>query len=262
MRIIKLWESAPGLCEEEPVLEFYPSLVKVSDATVVICSGGGYGMRGTHEGQAYAEYFNTIGMNAFVCQYRVSPHRFPLPLLDLRRSIRYVRAYADQFGIDINKVAAMGSSAGGHLSALVSTYTAPIEFEGVDEIDRQPALPDATILCYPVIRNPDETGIGHSGSFRNFLGEENQEIYRNFSCDLLVNNSTPPAFIWHTSADQGVNVINSYMYAAALRRHNIPHEMHIFPTGRHGLGLALSDPHVAQWTTLMRNWLANIGWIQ
>ena len=154
MEIIKLWENVPGLCEEEPVLEFYPALKKSTDATVVICPGGGYGARAPHEGRGYAEFFNTIGMNAFVCQYRVSPHRFPLPLLDIRRSIRYVRAHAEKFGIDPNKVAVMGSSAGGHLSALVSTYTAPIEWEGADEIDNQPALPNATILCYPVCLLP------------------------------------------------------------------------------------------------------------
>lgn len=261
METIKLWENVPGLCEEEPVLDFYPSLTKASDAAVIICPGGAYALRAPHEGQGYAEYFNTIGMNAFVCQYRVLPHQFPLPLLDIRRSIRYVRANAEKFGIDPSKIAVMGSSAGGHLAALVSTYTAPIDFEDIDEIDRQPALPNATILCYPVIHNPDETEIGHYWSFRNLLGED-EGLYPSFAGDALVNETTPPAFIWHTSADEGVNVINSYMYAAALRKHEIPHEMHIFPKGWHGLGLAASVPHVAQWAPLMRNWLADMGWIQ
>lgn len=262
MEIFKLWDHVPGMREEEPVLEFYPSITKASDATVVICPGGGYCARAVHEGRGYAEFFNTIGMNAFVCQYRVSPHRFPLPLLDIRRAIRYVRANAEKFGIDPHKVAVMGSSAGGHLSALVSTYTAPIEFEGLDEIDNQPALPDATILCYPVIHCPDELNVAHVGSFQNLLGPGMEDKYHDYSCDELVSDATPTAFLWHTSNDGGVNVINSYLYAMALRRHNIPHEMHIFPDGPHGLGLAPSYPHVAQWAPLLRNWLASMGWVR
>ncbi len=261
METFKLWENAPGLCEEVPVLDFYPSITKGSDATVVICPGGGYAGRAPHEGRGYAEYFNTLGMNAFVCQYRVSPHRFPLPLLDIRRAIRYVRANAEKFGIDPNKVAVMGSSAGGHLSALVSTYIQPIEFEGMDEIDDQPYLPNATILCYPVCHRPDETKVAHVGSFMNLTGSSDEEVFKLYSCDELVNETTPTAFLWHTSNDGAVNVINSYLYASALRRFGIPHELHVFPDGPHGLGLAPKYPHVAQWAPLMRNWLASMGWI-
>ncbi len=256
----KLWESVPGLCIEEPILEFYPSITKASDATVVICPGGAYKIRAPHEGQGYAEYFNTVGMNAFVCQYRVAPHQFPLPLLDLRRAVRFVRANAEKFGIDPNKVAVMGSSAGGHLAALGSCYTAQIEGEGIDEIDRMSPIPNATILCYPVIHCPDEQGVGHIGSFKNLLGDD-LDRYPAFSCDALVSDSTPPAFIWHTS-DDAVNVINSYMYASALRRHSIHHEIHVFHEGKHGLGLAPGNPHVAQWAPLMRNWLAYMGWLK
>ena len=256
----KLWDKAPGERADAPILEFYPSMTKSFDATVIICPGGAYHGRAPHEGQGYAEYFNTIGMNAFVCQYRVSPNRFPLPLLDLRRAVRYVRTNAVQFGINPNQVAVMGSSAGGHLAALASTYLAPIEYEGVDEIDVQPFLPNATILCYPVIHCPDEQGIGHRGSFENLLGKGMEKHYPELSCDLLVNDTTPPAFLWYTANDP-VNVINAYMYAGALRRHNIPHEMHTFHEGPHGLGLAPKHPHVAQWVPLMRNWLAYMGWL-
>ncbi len=260
MTTIQLWTNVPGMCEETPVLEYYPAENKVSDATVVICPGGGYAMRATHEGKGYAEYFNSIGMDAFVCEYRVSPHRFPLELLDIRRAIRYVRANAEEFGINPEKVAVMGSSAGGHLSALVSTYTAPIDFEDIDEIDKQCPIPNATILCYPVIHKPDETGVSHVGSYHNLLGNDCPD-FAPYSPDLLVSDTTPTAFLWHTSDDSAVNVINSYLYAKALREHGIKHEMHIFPAGPHGLGLAPNHPHVAQWAPLMKNWLTEIGWL-
>ena len=85
--------------------------------------------------------------------------------------------------------------------------------------------------------------------------------YETFSNDLNVTDSTPPAFLWHTSDDGAVNVINSYLYATALRQHGIPHELHVFPHGPHGLGLAQGLPHVAQWAGLMKNWLVSMGWL-
>ena len=121
MTTYKMWDNVPGTCLEEPVLEYFPAENKKSDATVVILPGGAYEVRAVHEGAGYAEYFNSIGMDAFVCEYRVKPHKFPLPLLDARRAIRYVRAHAAEFGIDPAKVAVMGSSAGGHLAGLAST---------------------------------------------------------------------------------------------------------------------------------------------
>lgn len=262
MESMFLWENTPGLCEEIPTLEYYPAKEKKTNATVVICPGGAYAMRAAHEGKGYAEFLNTLGMDAFVCQYRVSPHRFPLPLLDIRRAIRLVRARAVEFGIDPNKIAVMGSSAGGHLAALASTYKAPIAFEDMDEIDTQCCMPNAQILCYPVIHCPDELQVAHVGSFENLLGVGKEEDYPAFSCDDLVSEDTPQAFLWHTAADAGVNVRNSYLYAAALRNHNVSCEMHIFPHGRHGLGLATAEaPHVAQWSHLLENWLTYIGWL-
>ena len=249
-----LWDKVPGLQEETPCLEYYPAENKKSDATVVILPGGGYGMRAPHEGEGYALYFNSLGMDAFVCEYRVNPHRFPLPLLDARRAVRFVRANAEKFGIDKNKVAIMGSSAGGHLAALTSTDTAPIDFEGADEIDNEAALPNLSILCYPVICSP-ESLIAHPGSFHNLLGMENHAQGIKFSCEKLVNETTPPAFIWHTSDDSVVHVGNSMRYGEALRNKGIKFELHVFPEGRHGLGLAPEAPYVARWADLLKEWL-------
>ena len=257
-----MWDSAPFLKKFEPVLEYYPAEEKKTTATVVIFPGGGYWGRAPHEGHSYALHFNSIGMDAFVCEYRTSDmgDSFPSPLLDARRAIRFVRANAEKFGIDPDRVAVIGSSAGGHLAAFVSTYTDPIDGEGADELDRINCVPNATILCYPVIHYPDESGIAHADSFYCLLGTENADFSK-YSPDLLVTDETPTAFIWHTSEDPGVNVINSYRYAEALRRHGIPHEMHIFPYGGHGAGLAEGKPHIAQWTGLMKNWLTEIGWL-
>lgn len=250
------------MCEEAPILEYYPADDKKTTATAVILPGGGYwGRASDHEGKSYAEYLNSLGMDAFVCEYRCYPHKFPLELLDSRRAMRYIRANCDKFGIDPDRIAIMGSSAGGHLAALTSTYTEKIDFEDADSIDQTSYLPNATILCYPVICSPD-SGVAHIGSFKNLLPDELFENRANeFSCDLLVNEATPDAFIWHTSEDDAVNVINSLNYGAALRRMGKKFELHVFPYGCHGLGLAHDMPHVAQWSGLLKNWLDLKGWL-
>jgi len=253
---MKLW----GNGEHDTEITFYKATEKITDAAVIILPGGGYSGRAQHEGEGYAEFFQAEGINSFVVDYRVSPNRFPLPLLDARRAVRWVRENAEQFGVNPGKLAVMGSSAGGHLAAMLSTYKGKIDGEDIDRTDSVDFLPNAQILCYPVIVNPS-TGYAHEGSYINLLGEGNMDYMKNVDPALNADNTTPQAFIWHTADDSVVNVINSYEYAKALRNAGVDVEMHIFPHGSHGLGLAKDFPHVAQWSSLLINWFREIKWI-
>ena len=260
---MELWKTIPYPCKEIPALHYLAPTAPSVDAAVLIFPGGGYGGRcADKEGTVYAGLFNAVGMHAFVVDYRVAPHHFPAPLVDARRAVRWVRAHAAEYGIDPQKIAVMGSSAGGHLAALVSTYTAPIEGERTDEIDDLPFLPNAQILCYPVICSPD-TGLAHVGSYRNLLGEDASiGAQRAVDPARLVTETTPAAFIWHTTRDGAVPAPNALQYAQALWAAKVPTELHLFPFGAHGLGISPDDPHVAQWTQLMMQWLKNImKWI-
>lgn len=254
VKTVNLWENTPGLCEETPVLDVYVPEKKAGRQAVVILPGGGYNHRAQHEGKGYAEFFNEHGITAFVCQYRVYPHRFPLPLLDARRAMRYVRHHSAEYGIDINKVYIMGSSAGGHLAALTSTYNKPIEFEGVDEIDNQPFRPDGQILCYPVIALLGND-IAHFGSGRHLLGDLHAELGETLSPHLIADSSAPRAFIWHTFEDRGVPPTNSLAYAKRLIEQGVNVELHIYPQGAHGQGLAKHIPHTHAWTRELLEWL-------
>ena len=259
MTVYPLWEGAcPGTATETPTVTFYPPEEKQSDAAFVIFPGGGYHHRARHEGEGYAEFLNGFGITAFVVDYRVTPAHFPAPLLDARRAVRFVRANAEKFGIDPQKIAVMGSSAGGHLAALVSTYCERIEGEGADAIDEFDPIPNGQVLCYPVISS-DET-LGHTASYHNLLGDRYEERAA-FSPELLVTTATPRAFIWHATPDAMVSVIHSYRYATALREAGVPCELHTFPVGTHGMGVAANDPHVAQWVELLRRWLMMSGFL-
>ncbi len=259
-----LWEQTPGACEEIPKISIYVPENKISDMAIIVFAGGGYVNRSEHEGSRYAEFLAENGYTAFVVDYRVAPHRFPLPLLDARRAVRTVRYYAEKYGIDKNKIAVMGSSAGGHLPALLSTYFELIEFENIDEVDKEDFIPNYQILCYPVISLFGKEANFFSG--KNLLGELLPEKCEELSPQLIVSSKTPPAFIWHTFADGIVNVKNSLMYAQSLKEYNIPTEMHIFPYGKHGLGLAQGEDetskYVSVWSNLLLRWLKliqNIG---
>ena len=253
--VFSLWDD-PGSTK----IRFFPAKNKRGDGAVVIFAGGGYYFRAPHEETDYARKMNEFGLNAFTVDYRVAPDRFPLPLLDARRAVRFVRRNAARFGIDPHKVAAMGSSAGGHLAALLSTCRAPIDGEGVDETDRLDFTPDACILCYPVTTLCEEHR--HKKTASNLLGERESELAAALSPDRIADERTPRTFIWHTANDELVPVKNSLLYAERLTSLGVPVEMHVFPDGRHGLGLAEDNPHVACWTELLKKWLVLNGWLK
>lgn len=252
VKTVPLWENAPGEHEKVPSLDVYIPEEKTSDIGVVVLPGGAYYAHADYEGKGYAEFLNAHGITAFVLPYRVYPYHFPLPLLDARRAMRYVRHHSAEY--NINKVYIMGSSAGGHLAALTSTYHEPIEFEGVDAIDKEDYLPDGQVLCYPVIALLDAK-IAHWGSGDHLLGERHQELGDALSPHLIADEHTPRAFIWHTFGDGAVPADNSIRYAQRLTEMKVSAELHVYPSGRHGMALSEEDPHVANWTRDFLEWL-------
>ena len=124
-------------------------------------------------------------------------------------------------------VGVMGSSAGGHLTAhTVTSY-------GEYSKDLRPAF---GVLCYPVV---EMDGVfTHQGSRKNLLGENpSKELRRSVSPKLKVTAETPPCFIWHTVEDPVVPVENSLLFASVLQVKGVPFELHVYPKGRHGLGM-------------------------
>lgn len=261
----ELWDIVPGMCEEIPTITPYVPEDKTRDCAVIAFAGGAYSGRAAHEDDAYARFFNDHGITAFTVDYRVNPHRFPAPLQDARRAVQWVRHHAAEYGIDKNKIAVIGSSAGGHLAAMTSTYFADIDCGQPDEISKEDFIPNAQILCYPVIRLLGRD-IAHVGSGEMLLGEKVARLAEDVEPDRIVSDRTPPAFIWHTAADEGVPVAGSLLYAKSLHAHGVPVELHVFPDGPHGMGLCVDGRGTPEeraynhrWTALMLDWLDYIG---
>lgn len=256
-----LWDKIPGTAAYEPWIEYYAPDNKKTDSALVIIPGSGYAAdpdKPKQEGERVARYYCEKGIPVFVLRYRVKPDYFPLPILDGRRAIRYIRYYSEKFGIDKNKIAAMGYSSGGHLCASLFTYDKPIEFENIDEIDKEDFVPNYQILCYAVIGLDRDNYYIHQGSPTNLLADKYDEYKDDLSLEFSKVEKVAPTFIFHNFDDTCVSVVNSFKYAENLRKKGTPVEMHIFPDGGHGIGLPIDDRkdlnHDKIWVELLDRW--------
>ncbi len=225
--------------------ESYPCLV--------ICPGGGYSHVSAREAAPIGMHFLSEGYHVFILRYSTNPHGFPQQLREVAATMELICEHADEWQCDMKNVTIMGFSAGGHLAAQYSNrYDCP----EVRELFPDSKPVHRTVLCYPVI-TADES-CRHTGTITTFVGHEPVDGYeKGCSCELLVTENTPPTFIWHTAEDPVVPVENSLLYAAALRKHNVPFELHIYPYGSHGLATVdtLTNAEVDDKTAHCRYWI-------
>ncbi|MBR4235252.1 MAG: alpha/beta hydrolase [Clostridia bacterium] len=237
--------------QEQPSLT--PFTVNGSKGALIVIPGGAYWIKADHEGAPVAEYFRDAGISAFTLDYRVHPCDKMAPLADANRAVRLVRS----FGYE--KVAVLGFSAGGNLCCSAAVHYDAGDPDSADPVERFSSRPDGFIPCYAVASLTKYT---HIGSLRNLLGNECESVawQRYFSAEENVTDDTPPAFIWHTASDQSVPVENSLNLASALSAHGVSYEMHIFPAGAHGLGLAQNTEAACEWPRLAAAWLLRGGY--
>ena len=263
---IVLWEhGAPGALgtgdQDVPTVSVYLPLDPARTGTaVVVAPGGSYGMLASnHEGRQVANWFNALGVTAFVLRYRLGPrYHHPIELGDAQRALRYVRSHAEEYGFKPDRIGMMGFSAGGHLASTVGTQFDNGNPAATDPIDRVSCRPDFLILAYPVISM--SAPYTHEGSERNLLGENASEgLRKKLSSELQVTAQTPPTFLFSTTTDALVPVENTVAFYMALRKAGVPAEMHVFEKGPHGVGLDLGDPILGMWPTLLGNWLRERG---
>lgn len=230
---------------------------------VIICPGGGYVRTSDREAEPVAIQMNAMGFHSFVLRYSCSPTTFPTPQLELAKAIAIVREHAKEWNIDENKVMVLGFSAGGHLAASMGVFwNREFIYEPIG-VAPEKIKPSGLILCYPVITSGE---YAHRGSFKALLGDKYEELLDFVSLENQVGDQTPPTFIWHTATDASVPVENTLLYVNAMRRHQIPMEVHIYPKGRHGLSLANEETQSINGSSSIvpecQNWIQMAGiWI-
>lgn len=244
----------PYLLDDIAALNFH------TRPAVIICPGGGYSGTCDREAEPVAVRFNALGCHSFVLRYNCRPCRYPVALLELATAVAEVRAHAEEWHVDPDRILVLGFSAGGHLAASLGTLW---QQEPVSRLPLAPeqVRPNGMILCYPVITSGK---FANRGSFDNLLGTEpDPALLASLSLENRVTADTAPAFIWHTYDDGCVPVQNALMLATALREHDIPLEMHIYPHGEHGLALgndqtARDIPACQDWPDRAAAWLRTL----
>jgi len=186
---------------------------------ILICPGGGYSHVSEREGEMIALSYVANGFHAAVLNYSVAPARYPVALDELSQAIAYLKSKASEYGIIADKIILQGSSAGGHLAASYAIFRGDIA---------------GLILSYPVISSGE---YAHRGSFEELLGERYDELLDSMSLEKADLSKCPPTFIWSTDEDTAVPCENTLFFCQALRKYHISFESHIYPVGRHGLGL-------------------------
>ncbi|OGV41148.1 MAG: hypothetical protein A2X48_11865 [Lentisphaerae bacterium GWF2_49_21] len=237
----------------QPFIERFTVETDKPVGAVIVMPGGGYQKKMvTYEGRDICQRFNQAGLHSFMLDYRVAPNHHPAPMLDAAEAVRIVRRNAEKWNIRPDKIAVLGFSAGGHLAG-----TLCVHYQWAESIlpakDGISSRPDAGILCYAVLTTRN---FGHPASFKNLLGENpSAEDLEKMSLEVNVHGKMPPVFLWHTATDALVPVENSLFFAEAMSREKVPFELHVYPEGPHGMGLALNDLSVSSWPDLCVRWL-------
>lgn len=220
---------------KQVTLESY--IIGKNAPTVLICPGGAYRfVSDSNEGKPFAEKLNARGYNAFVLFYSTGAGnaRYPYPLNDVARAMQFIKSRAGELEINADSISLMGSSAGGHLTALFSAEYQKFEteFEGKS----YSLKPSALLLTYPVITMGELT---HKESRTNLLGAFSGKPERDAaSVEKLVTEEYPPTFMWHNKDDKSVDCRNSVMLKESLDKRGVKNELLLYEKGGHGVGLA------------------------
>lgn len=247
-----------------------PELKMTPRQAMVVCPGGGYHFLSDREAEPIVKMFFAAGMNVFLLRYTIKKGDVEgakdyAPLIEAALSIKHIREHAEEYHIDPAQVFICGFSAGGHLAASAGIlWNIPEVKAALGDAPEGIGKPTGMVLSYPVI-----TGFeyAHRGSIDNLCGKKDntkEEIMR-YSLEYHVDETTSPAFIWHTFTDRCVPVQNSLLLADAMAKVHVPFELHIFPEGPHGLALcnketwsenpAMVQPVCEQWINMAIRWV-------
>ncbi|MFC6644166.1 SGNH/GDSL hydrolase family protein [Granulicella cerasi] len=250
---------------DTPGIEVYTPATNTTHTAVLICPGGGYqGLAIDYEGEQVARWLAGRGVTGIVLRYRVAPYAYPVPMLDAERAMRLARAHAAEWGFSADHVGIWGFSAGGHLSSFLLThFNEPLPAVAgytPDATDAVSAKPTFGVLAYPVISM--QPGLKHPGSEKNLLGDPpDPALVQSLSNELQVKPDSPPVFLFSTTDDGLVPVLNTVRFYEAYVEKHVPAELHLFEHGPHGLGLSGTKPGTSAWPQLVESWMQRNGWM-
>ena len=218
----------------KPSMHYFPASVKKGQGPVpaiVLCPGGGYSLLVTTKIIPIAKWLNEHGISAFMLLYHV-PKKRNDAFQDIQRAVRIVRSRASEWNLDPKRIGVMGSSAGGHLAARVSTGFDIETYQQVDELDAVSCKPDFTVLLYPAYMNKGDA----------------------LTKDFTVSNELSPTLMI-TAKDDKLSYPGNQIYANALKEAGASIRVHFFEKGGHGFSLRPKQHPLSTWPDLFLQWL-------
>ena len=257
-----------------PTMTVYSPSGNNTGAAVVVFPGGGYQILAIDlEGTEVCDWLTPKGITCVLLKYRVTdvgpyPKSGPYPespmaLEDAQRTLGLVRFHAAEWHIDPHKIGVLGFSAGGHLSAAMSTYFQKRLYPAVDATDNESCRPDFAVAIYPGHLSLSAAESDARQGARKFVVRHpvNADKDLGLNPDVPVTRQTPPTFLLQAEDDHVDNVNDSLAYYIALKKAGVPVEMHLYAQGGHAFGLRRTEFPITAWPELVEKWLGTIGMI-
>lgn len=237
----------------QPTMTVYRPSGQNTGVAVIVYPGGGYEILAIDlEGTEICDWLTSKGITCVLLKYRVPASRsepnwgaYPqsvMALEDAQRTMGLVRLHAIEWGIDPKKVGVLGFSAGGHLAAAISTHFDKRLYPSVDDADKESCRPDFAVPIYP----------GH------LTFHENTFV---LNPAVPVTRETPPTLLLQAEDDRVDGVDQALTYYIALKKAEVPVEMHLYAHGGHAFGLRHTEDPITDWPELVEKWLRTIRMI-
>jgi len=261
----------------QPTMTVYSPAANNMGAAVVVFPGGGYQILAIDlEGTEVCDWLVPKGITCVLLKYRVTdvgdyPKSGPYPespmaLEDAQRTLGLVRLRAGEWHIDPHKIGVLGFSSGGHLVAAISNHFERRLYPPVDAADKESCRPDFAVLIYPghlsftaaewdASRGKKKVVLAHPDHLP--ISDESLAL----NPDLHVTRRTPPTFLLQAEDDHIDNVNDALAYYIALKKADVPAEMHLYAQGGHAFGLRRTKLAITAWPDLVEIWLRTIGMI-
>ena len=268
------------LASRSPRLRSIHPAERNTGAAVVVFPGGGYlDLAIDLEGTEVCDWLTPKGITCVLLKYRVpgepgypkpAPYpksgpypESPVALEDAQRTMGLVRLHAKEWHIDPHKVGVLGFSAGGHLSAAISTHYEKRLYPPVDAADKESCRPDFAVVLYPGHLSISAAEWDAEQGATKFVVRVPPNADKNLGLnpEVPVTRQTPPTFLLQAEDDNVDNVNNSLAYYIALKNAGVSAEMHLYAQGRHAFGLRHTKFPITAWPELTEKWLATIGMI-
>jgi acetyl esterase/lipase len=257
-----------------PTMTVYAPKGKNTGTAVVVFPGGGYQILAIDlEGTEVCDWLTPKGITCVLLKYRVTdvgeyPKSGPYPespmaLEDAQRTVGLVRFHAAEWHIDSHKIGVLGFSAGGHLSAAMSTHFEKRLYPAVDAADKESCRPDFAVAIYPGHLSLSAAESDAKQGTKKFVVRHPAAADKDLGLnpDVPITSQTPPTFLLQAEDDHVDNVDDSLAYYIALKKAGVPVEMHLYAQGGHAFGLRRTELPITAWPHLVETWLGMIGMI-